>query len=205
MKRAVLYLLVGYPGSGKTTTSQIIHELTGAVHIWADYERRAIFGSPTHKYEESRALYDHLNQTTDMLLSDGQSVIFDTNFNFRKDRDLLRSIAATYKVETVLIWIKVDKQITRQRALSNAHASDNLYANTMTAKDFDRITKHLEEPEADEHPIILDGTLITAEYVAKALGIPGVSHHTNKSKKGKAASVIHSRTSKPLAKDKESS
>ncbi len=189
-------MLVGYPGSGKTTTSQIIHELTGAVHIWADYERRAMFGAPTHKYEESRALYDHLNQTTDMLLSDSQSVIFDTNFNFRKDRDLLRSIATAYHAETVLIWIKVDKEITRSRALSNTHAVNNQYADTMTAKDFDRITKHLEEPEADEHPIVLNGTQITTRYVAKALGIAAAPpHHTGEPKARKA----------PAAKNKKSS
>jgi predicted kinase len=169
VKRATLFLLVGFPGSGKTTTSTIIHDLTGAVHIWADYERRAMFGEPTHSAVESRKLYDHLNKSTELLLADGQSVIFDTNFNFRKDRDMLRTIAAKYNAETKLVWIKLNKSTARKRALSHEHAASNSYEDTMTAKDFERITSHLEPPAKDENPIVLDGTKITPVYVAQAL------------------------------------
>jgi predicted kinase len=171
-KRAKLYLLVGYPGSGKTTTSQIIHDRTGAVHIWADYERRAMFGEPTHSHHESRKLYDHLNRSADILLGESQSVIYDTNFNFRKDRDLLRELATKYNADTTIVWIKIDKDVARERALSRGHASDNSYLDAMTAHDFGKIIKNLEPPTEDENPIILDGTLITPAYVAHALDLP---------------------------------
>ena len=183
MKRATLYLLIGYPGSGKTTTSQVIHDLTGAAHIWADYERRAMFGEPTHSAVESRKLYDHLNRSTQILLSEGQNVIFDTNFNFRKDRDLLRNLAADYKADTVLVWIKVGKSLARSRALSKQHASDNSYLDTMTAADFERITNNLETPKQDENPVILDGTMITRDYVAAALHLS--AHHRASTKSAK--------------------
>ena len=170
--RATLYLLVGYPGSGKTTTSQVIHDRTGAVHIWADYERRAMFGEPTHSITESHKLYDHLNKSTEILLADNQSVIFDTNFNFRKDRDRLRQLAEKYDASNVLIWIKLSKPLARKRAMSSIHAADNNYRDPMTTTEFNRITNHLEAPGTDENPTILDGTLLSPDYISAQLKLP---------------------------------
>jgi predicted kinase len=165
-------LMVGYPGAGKTTTSQIIHDLTEAVHIWADYERRAMFGDPKHTHSESQELYGHLNKSTELLLAEGQSVIFDTGFNHRKDRDKLRAIADAHKADTKLIWVQVSKDIAKGRAVSDEHADDNSYTLNMTHHEFESTSSKLEPPEADEQPIILDGIKITPEYVAKALKLP---------------------------------
>lgn len=172
MKRATLYLMVGYPGAGKTTVSQIIHELTGAVHIWADYERRAMFGDPTHSASESRELYKHLNNATELLLSDGKSVIFDTNFNFRKDRDKLRDIAAARDADVVLVWVKVGKDVARKRATTKSEAQATRLLGDIPESDFNRMTGNLQPPDDDEKPVILDGTRITPEYVAEQLDLP---------------------------------
>ena len=76
MDQPVLYLMVGYPGSGKTTAALMIHELTGAVHLWADKIRRERFGQPTYSHEENVELYNHINELTAELLRAGNSVIF---------------------------------------------------------------------------------------------------------------------------------
>lgn len=171
MGKLTLYILVGYPGSGKTTTSRIIAELTGAVHIWADHERRAMFAHPTHSKAESDELYSHLNKTTEILMSDKTSVIFDTNFNYKKDRDLLRSIAAKHKADVNILWIKADRPVARERATAYAHAAANKYLESMTKVVFDKLAAKLEAPSKDEQPIILDGTKIEPKYVARKLGL----------------------------------
>lgn len=168
MTQRTLYLLVGYPGSGKTTTSKLISELTGAVHIWADRERRQMFGEPTHSTDESRALYDHLNVMTDQLLASGKSVIFDTNFNFYKDRQHLRDIAAKHGAKTVVVWITTPKETAKQRAV-HERTLRNFYEYILPEADFERLSNHLEPPRDDEQPIKLDGTTITKDIVINAL------------------------------------
>jgi predicted kinase len=166
-----LYMMVGYPGSGKTTTSRIIHGSTGAVHIWADHERGKMFARPTHSKAESRQLYDALNKRVEELLVEGKSVIFDTNFNFYKDRQLMRDIAARHHAAACLVWVRVDKQLARERATHIHHSYRNGYSVSMPTEHFDRMAANLEPPTEEEQPIILDGTKITPEYVHKNLNI----------------------------------
>jgi len=110
MAKPKLYLLIGYPGAGKTTISKLIASTTGATHLWADVERHKLFGKPTHSQAESLKLYDYLNQEAEKLLAAGHSVVFDTNFNFHDDRQKLREIAG------------------RQRKISRGSAQDTLHA-----------------------------------------------------------------------------
>ncbi|HSH18058.1 MAG TPA: ATP-binding protein [Candidatus Saccharimonadales bacterium] len=166
-----LYLMLGYPGSGKTTAARIISDLTGAEHIWADRERNKMFGRPTHQEHESHELYGRLNQETDRLLSAGKSVIFDTSFNYVRDRDYMRSIATRHGAALVILWVETPKELAKARALSHEHASKNHYHAVMSPKTFARITGNLEAPMTHETHVILDGTKLTFRYVAEKLGI----------------------------------
>lgn len=164
-----LFLLVGFPGAGKTTTSRVLSTLTGAEHIWSDIERRKLFMHPTHTPEESKQLYDYLNAKAEQLLAEGKDVVFDTSFNFRKDRDHMRRLAARHGADVVILWLNAPKDLAKDRALSHQHANDNQYEKAMSHEDFERIAGHLEEPGADEHVICLDGTKILQDYVRERL------------------------------------
>jgi predicted kinase len=168
MHKPRLYLFVGYPGAGKTSVARIIHEETGAVHLWADQERLKTFGQPTHSPDESLQLYEHLNELTDRLLGEGQSVVFDTNFNFRKDRDHLRQIADKNDAETMIVWMVTPKQLAKQRSVHDQNLR-NGYEFLMTEDDFERIASHLEPPSKDEKIIKFDGTKIDRQQVIELL------------------------------------
>ncbi len=172
MRKPTLYLMVGYPGSGKTTVSRIIHELTGAVHIWADHERKQMFRSPTHSRQESRQLYDKLNAKVETLLAEGKSVIFDTNFNYYKDRQLMRDIAEKHGALAVLVWLITSKELAYKRATEESSAQPTRLFGNMTHEAFENIAGHLEPPAEAEQPIKLDGTRITKAHIAERLGLP---------------------------------
>lgn len=163
--------MLGYPGAGKTTAALIIHELTGAVHLWADKIRNERFPNPTHSHQENLELYDYLNELTGELLATRQSVIFDTGFNFYKDREHLRRIAAQHNAQTRLIWAIADKEMARQRATHPEHAERNNYSYTMAPEQFERISNSMEEPGADEEYIEVDGTQISKEYIKQLLNL----------------------------------
>ena len=157
-----LYLLVGYPGAGKTTVSKLIAETTGAVHLWSDVERHKLFAQPTHARQESVQLYEHLNRRAGELLAAGQSVVFDTNFNFAADRRKLRDIATRHGAETIVIWVTVPEEVAKARAVHAAY-SRNGYNVSMTEQQFDAIVSKLEAPAEDEKVIKIDGTKLDRE------------------------------------------
>lgn len=161
--------MLGYPGSGKTSTSKIIHELTGAVHLWADKIRNERYPKPTHAHQENIDLYNHLNELTTELLASGQSVIFDTAFNFYKDREYLRAIANGHNAKSLLIWVQTEKDLAKQRATHDNHAARNTYPEIMSEQRFERIAGDFERPHPNERTIKLDGTKISSEYVQSKL------------------------------------
>lgn len=170
MTKPVLYLMLGYPGSGKTTTSKIIHELTGAVHLWADHIRREIYGQPTYSHQENLELYSHMNDMTAELLAAGNSVVFDTNFNFYKDREHLREIARSHGAEAKLIWVTTPKDIARERATKDAHKQHTRVLGDMPHEAFERMSNNLQPPREGEDHIKVDGTKVTPDYIKQLLG-----------------------------------
>lgn len=168
---ATLYLLVGYPGAGKTTTSKALHQLTGAEHLWADHIRKEQFNPPTYSEKENNQLYEELNQRTEQLLASGQSVIYDTNFNYAADRQKLRQLAQKHGAETKLLWVQTPREIAKQRATVEAHQHESRVLGSMTDQDFERLTNHLQEPQPTEQPVIVDGTKVDTEYLQSLLKI----------------------------------
>lgn len=169
--RPTLYLMLGYPGAGKTTAARVICQLTGAVHLWADGERRERYGTPTYSDQENKVLYDHMNYETAELLQAGQSVVFDTGFNKQTDRDHLRNVATAHGAKTILVWVTVDPETARARATQDAHLQDTRALGDMSTEDFERLRGKLEPPAAHEPHVELDGTRITPEYVKNQLGL----------------------------------
>lgn len=171
MKKPILYLFVGYPGAGKTTVAKLIAETTGAMHLWADFQRHVLFERPTHTKQESRDLYDHLNQVADDLLAEGHSVIYDTNFNFRSDRDRLRSIANRNGAQAIVVWVTTDRALAETRATKDSADQPTRIWGNMSLGDFNRLSDHLQQPDTDETVVQIDGSHVTEDSVKAALGL----------------------------------
>ena len=161
--------MVGYPGAGKTTAARLIQELTGAEHLWADHERNAMFPTPSHDHQENIALYKELNQRTRQLLHEGKSVIFDTNFNFYKDRKKLRIMAAKEGAGSVVVWVNTPLDVARERATEQSEGQDSRIWGNMPLHRFERISGNMQPPEPTEQPVILDGRNLSREAVDAAL------------------------------------
>lgn len=169
MKQNCLFLMLGYPGAGKTTASKLIADVTGATHIWADQERRNLHPQPSYSQRENDELYTSLNTETDKYLRQGKDVVFDTAFNHYEDRQKLRQIATSHNAQTIVVWVKTPPQVSKDRAQnSHNHAHTRLLGN-MTDEHFHALQNKLEVPKSDERTIVLDGTKLTREYVQNIL------------------------------------
>lgn len=185
MHKPTLFLMLGYPGAGKTTIARIIHDLTGATHIWEDKVRLEKFphlalieqGDSSFPQEQNDKLHSYLNSETSSLLAQGHSVIYDTSFNRREDRERMYHIAEINHAAAKLIWVRTDKEIARLRATKNTATQETRVLASvlgdMNEATFERLSNKLESPLADEHPIIIDGTSITRQNVAAALQTTG--------------------------------
>jgi predicted kinase len=165
-----LFMFAGRPGAGKTTVAQLIEDITGAEHIWTDRERHEMFGE-TYNPTDSKLLYEMLNKRAEELLEAGKSVIYDTNFSYFKDRELMRGIAGKHQARAVLVYLTTSKEISMERAVGNqSHQATRQYTN-MSEADFELIDSHLEVPRPSDHAIELNGIGLTREIVEQAIRV----------------------------------
>lgn len=160
--------MLGYPGAGKTTAAKVICELTGAVHLWADLERKNIFERPNFGPRETKKLYPVLDEKLKQLLNQGQSVVYDSNFNFYKDRRRMERLAESYGADAVVIWVQTPKEQARQRA-TDAHRQHTRILDAMPLEHFERMSGNLQPPHDNETVITVNGTLNPEKQIRKAL------------------------------------
>jgi predicted kinase len=72
-----LVVLVGLPGSGKSTFARRLAPLLDAVILESDSLRSLLFDAPQHGEGESKRLFRAVQATTQRLLQDGRSVVVD--------------------------------------------------------------------------------------------------------------------------------
>lgn len=165
--QATLHLLMGLPGSGKTTLSNCLQEITGASRVSSDDYRLLLFREPTFSQDEHDTLYEIIDHNVEHLLQSGHSVIYDANLNRLIHRNDKYKIARKYNAKTILWWVQTPKVLAKSRRLRELNHI-LIPSGDDPSRMFDRVSKILEIPINESH-IVIDGTKITAEYVASLL------------------------------------
>lgn len=166
--KPTLYLLLGLPGSGKTTAAKEIAKLTGAVHLSSDSFRLSLFERPQFTQDEHDSLYIMLDYMCELLLTSGTSVVYDANLNRLVHRQEKYRLAKKLGVKTRLFWLQVHKDLARERRISTQH--HGLVPSHETPHNmFERIAGVFEQPLKSEAFIALDGTKISDEYMIEKL------------------------------------
>lgn len=165
---ARLYMMLGYPGAGKTTTAGMLRSLTGAINLSSDAIRSEMFPKPVFSEEEHNKLYQYLDAETERLLGAGKDVIYDANLNRREHRTEKYAICERTNAEPVLLWLRTPRDVAKERA---SHTSrQHLWPPNETAEQmFDRIADVIEAPGSDEACIEVDGTKVTPHYLRELL------------------------------------
>ena len=125
--RPAIAIAHGLSGCGKTTLTQGLLELTGAVRIRTDVERKRLHGlkpddrtgsgiaSGLYAAEATRATYDRVCADARCVVAAGDVAIVDATFLHRWQRDLFRQLAAELGIPFVIIAFAASEATLRRR------------------------------------------------------------------------------------------
>jgi len=169
--KPTLHLIMGLPGSGKTTLSKQIQKITKAVRLSSDEHRLLLFPEPTFSQKEHDNLYGILDHNVEHLLDSGHDVIYDANLNRCKHREEKYDLAKQHGANVLLWWVQTDQGLAKKRRISEQDHT-LIPSDESPEQLFERISELIEKPSENEPYIAVDGTKITREYVKNLLSKP---------------------------------
>lgn len=145
MSKPILIILVGIPGSGKSTyAKKYIHThkncYTGIIHLSSDSIRKELYGDESIQGnpEEVFAL---MRERTLIALNNGQSVLYDATSMTRKSRENIINVCPKFvRIECHVIWQSIDICIERDANRNRTVGKDII----------DRMVKTFQCPYYDE-------------------------------------------------------
>ncbi len=187
--RQLMVLLVGVPGSGKSTFARPLADRLGAYRLNMDLLRGELYGShnrqeqkewsrqrwqalePSERAEFQRQWEAECEQVTANLLA-GRSVVVDSSSDSRQSRDRRRQLATRLSIPAVIAWMDVPHDLAINRAVSRELTADSYpFPTRIEAEtEIQSCLAHLDEPGPDEGWVKLDGQAEFAQQYALFLG-----------------------------------
>ena len=177
MKKPILLITVGYPGSGKTYISERLAKDFHFFHLSSDWIRSHIVDNPKYTPEEHRVVFRFMDALALELLSKGISVIYDANNGKHEYRRALYAIAKKGRADAWMLRIHTPIETAEKRVLARSQKkfSNNRKMYLYRAIDIGVIHKlrnEIEEPAKYEQVIFVAGQssyLINKKIIKKAL------------------------------------
>jgi predicted kinase len=169
MEKPTLHLLIGLPGSGKTTLAKILQELTDSVRVSSDDYRLLLFPKPKFTQKEHDNLYAMIDHNVEHLLQAGHSVVYDANLNRRVHREEKYALARKYEANVKLWWVQTEQELSKQRRVEESKHHHLVPRDETPGEMHDRISDLFEAPVEDELYVVVDGRNITEEIINKSL------------------------------------
>jgi predicted kinase len=160
-----LFILVGLPGSGKSTFARRLAPPIDAVILESDVMRRAVFGGPVQGNSESKRLFRAIQAAVLQLLLDKRSVIVDATNLRETHRRPYAGIASTANARLQVVHLTAPEHVILERLagrretpnpLDNSTAYEAVYAMLEQQEEAPR-GMHLRIDTSD--PVAIDAAL----------------------------------------------
>jgi aminoglycoside phosphotransferase family enzyme/predicted kinase len=157
----VLLLCHGFSGSGKSVASRALAELSGAVRLSSDVERKRSgasresnvrLGAEHYTRDAQNAIYDHLLRLAQNVLQNGYSVIVDATFIMRIHRRAFFALAERLGVPVRMLDFRAEQSVLAERIETRSRGPRD-------ASDADTSTLTLQLANAD--PLTADENALT--------------------------------------------
>lgn len=123
--RSLLVVVLGLPGTGKTTFARALADRVGAVHLNTDMLRAGLGLRGQYDADAKARIYEVLLQRSRAELARGNAVILDGTFYLQTFRDRIAGLAQ--ETGTAIRWIEicaepetVKRRVSQQRPYSEA-------------------------------------------------------------------------------------
>lgn len=151
-----LYLMLGYPGSGKSHFARGLASELGAVRFNSDVLRHYLYENPHehHTRDDHHQIIRTMNAAAVSVIQSGYSVIYDMNNNFANDRLRCSAHIKKYEVPVIVVWVVTPLGVAIKRGglrpLSQEHTR-------VTPEWIKRVAAEIEAPGLSELCIKIDG------------------------------------------------
>jgi predicted kinase len=172
-------LLVGLPGSGKSTFARRLAPLIDAVVLESDALRRLLFESPQHGDSESKRLFRAIQAVTLRLLIDHRSVVVDATNLRETHRKPFRDIAATAGARLQVVHLTAPEDVIFERLARRRDAPDPLDASRAYEGVYALLEQQQEAPRGrhliidTSDPVAIDAALRTLVDEGQPLSVAG--------------------------------
>ena len=139
-----LILMVGLPGTGKSTLARRLAALLPAPIVESDRVRRILFKWPRHTLNESRRVHQVCRVLMEQLLRQGSSVIFDATNLIEAHRALIYQIANRLRVPLVILFVTAPPEVVRDRLEGRVRQRHPEDASEATWPVYERMRRHME-------------------------------------------------------------
>jgi predicted kinase len=158
LTQPTLFLLYGFPGSGKTYFARQLCEELKAAHVQGDRIRFELFDEPRFDRQENEIVNHLMQYMTEEFLSAGVSVVYDINAARTGQRRALRDLARKNKSQPVIIWFQMDAESAFSRVVKRDRRKvDDKYAMPLDRTTFDTLIGAMQNPTLTEDYAVISG------------------------------------------------
>jgi predicted kinase len=137
-------LLVGLPGTGKSTLARHIARHLPVEIVQTDAVRKALFPTPRYTPEEHQRVYETAHRIIEQLLFEQRNVVFDATNLHESRRRALYDIAANAQANLVVVLTVAPPEVVRRRLDRRQRQRDAEDFSDATWEVYQRMSRELE-------------------------------------------------------------
>jgi predicted kinase len=163
-----LLMMVGLPGTGKSSVVRSLQRLVDCVVITTDKTRTLIRNSPVYTAAEMMLVYEVCYELIERRLNRGQRVVFDGSNLLAARRDHLKALAQKCGAPLTICYVQASQAVIQQRLQTRIRRGHN--KNDQSDADW-AVYKWMveaQEPLVDEH-LIVDTSDASPDELAQKL------------------------------------